>query len=326
MLFRIQALILASSFALTTVSDVSATVIFKEDFEDTCIINSQTERCWDAEDHKRDETGSNPLQQFWSNVFKFSQMQYEFAGRVVSYLDGGIKPRKGSGAMRFTWQQNKYDPDDDNNTKKAHLWTNWESPSVKGQSRWYGFSMYMPSRNNLRDSDSSPYSFSMAPDNEPEILVQWHGKPNQTEYANGNLYPPLSMKHKGNTIYFEWWYDSNETTTKPLSGDSGDGNNKFYDPVGAVYDKWVDWMFYVRWNPNGSGLLEIHRKIIDPTTNTGEWVRILQLDNIRIGYNDDSDPQVGLGIYKYTARSDYSSRRVYFDEFTISTTQDEVKP
>jgi hypothetical protein len=309
MLFRIQALILASSFALTTASNVSATVIFEENFEDTCIINSQTERCWDAEDHKRDETGSNPLQQFWSNVFKFSQMQDEFAGRVVSYLDGGIKPRKGSGAMRFNWQKNKYDPQDANNTKKAHLWTDWEPSSEKGESRWYGFSMYMPSD-----------QLSMGYDNEPEILVQWHGRPNEAEYASGNLIPPLVMKHLKNSIYFELWYDSNETTTTPSL------EERFFDPMGAVYDKWVDWMFYVRWNPNGSGLLEIHRKIIDPATNTGQWVRILQRDNIRIGYNDRSDPHVGLGIYKYTGTSSHSRRRVYFDEFAIATTQDEVKP
>ena len=92
----------------------------------------------------------------------------------------------------------------------------------------------------------------------------------------------------------------------------------------ATLDQWIDFLIRIRWDYSGNGYLEINRKDQVPGAT---WQRIIKQESgVSIGYNDASDPNVGIGIYKHDAGrqyqagaplSDYYRRRVYFDEFRI---------
>lgn len=99
----------------------AAEVVFQDDW---------SSGFWDASDHKRASGGSDARGVLW----KMSQMQSNAAGAAVDTLEGGFAPRRGGHAMQFTWYRNQYHPGDDNNTKKAHLWSDWEYLTNTGDS------------------------------------------------------------------------------------------------------------------------------------------------------------------------------------------------
>ena len=208
--------------------------------------------------------------------------------------------------MQFTWRRDGYRPDDSNNTMKAHLWTPFENET--GTTRWYRFSMYLPSG-----------SGGMLADSEPEILAQWHGQPDR---ENGEPFriPTAALSHVDDRLVFYYFYDPLRISTED-SYQRG-GSVELGD---ATLDQWIDFFFRIRWDYAGKGYLEINRKDQVPGA---EWQRLIKQDGLNIGYNDASDPNVGIGIYKHDAGrrhqagkplSDYYQRRVYFDEFYVGT-------
>ncbi|MEM7627491.1 MAG: heparin lyase I family protein [Planctomycetota bacterium] len=287
--------------ALFSASAAHAWVIFADDW---------SSGYWNALDHKRASGGSNPAGVPWA----ISQMQTNAAGLAVSTLEGGFAPRKGSHAMQFTWYRSSFNPSDSNNTRKAHLFTDWEY--LYKTDRWYGFSMFLPSATN-----------GMADDSEWELLTQWQSR---RDVGAGEMsrIPPAAILHKDNRLVFKWYYDENVLS---FPGSQILGGQIEVGP--ADKDVWIDWLIRIRWDPDGNGILEINRK-----NSGGSWVRYIKQYGVAIGYNDISDPQLGIGIYKYDAEkryneagntstgSDYYRRRIYFDEVTIATTANEAKP
>lgn len=303
---------------------------WKEDFE---------AGCWRARKHKRSSGGScaNSDANEWLN----SQMQGEKSGLVVDrllYFEDGVwksaQPRKGNYAMRFRWTKSDFDMGDENNTKKAHLWTPFEF--TKKATRSYGFSIFLP---------SGPRH--MNPDSQDEILIQWKGYPrrNVPNLAPENWepfrVPVLSFKHVGSTLKAEYWYDARlwsrnaawmKAAGKTFKNRNGDyvswatwqPGEKDIDLGPATLNQWIDFTVKVTWDYDGSGYLEINRRDVDENGG-GTWVNKATRNGIRIGYNDISDPQVGVGIYKFsegnvgsdgrTLTSDYEGRQFYFDEF-----------
>ena len=277
----------------------SSVLVFQDNFETGC---------WRAFDHKRAEGGSCEAGVLWYN----SQMQSNAAGRVVQEVGEpavALPPRSGNHAMKFTWFRDGYRPDDSNNTSKAHLWSRFEFKT--NTTRWYSFSMFLPSG-----------SGGMDPDTEPEILVQWHGRPN---FENGEPFriPVAAISHLGSRLVFIYHYDPAEmsTVSSPQRGGSIELGQ-------ATQDQWIDFLIRVRWDPQGDGYLEINRK---DQVEGASWQRLFkQTNGVKIGYNDISDPNVGIGIYKHDAGkrhrngeplSDYYRRQVFFDEFRIGNEQ-----
>ncbi|MEM8738676.1 MAG: heparin lyase I family protein [Planctomycetota bacterium] len=290
----------AAAAAFLTGTAAPATVIFSDDW---------SSGHWYALDHKRASGGSNSAGVPWA----MSQMQSNAAGKAVTTLEGGYAPRKGSHAMQFTWYRNQYKPSDPNNTKKAHLWTDWEY--LVHTDRWYGFSMFLPSG-----------GAGMGSDSQWEILAQWHARPS-VGYEPSRI-PPAAILHVRDRLVFKWYYDRNWISTN--SSQILDGQLE----VGSA-DKnvWIDWLIRIKWSWNNDGVLEINRK-----NAGGSWVRYIKSYTVNIGYNDQSDPNLGIGIYKFDASkrynevgntstgSDHYRRRVYFDEVTIATSSAEAKP
>lgn len=125
--------------------------------------------------------------------------------------------------------------------------------------------------------------------------------------------------HLGDRLVFKYYYDANRISTA--------GSVKLGGQVelGKVtLDQWIDFTVRIRWDYNGGGYLELNRKDRVPGAT---WERIFkQTNGISIGYNDVTDPQLGIGIYKFDAGrqyknnqplSDYYRRRVHFDAIRI---------
>lgn len=289
--------------------------------------------CWHARTHKRDSTGSCSSGPEWLG----SQMQAANSGLVVDellYFEDGewknAKPREGNYAMRFRWTKDRYDMSDDNNTKKAHLWTPFEF--TRGATRSYGFSMFLP---------SGPAH--MSPDSESEILIQWKGypdlRPANAKHKEPFRVPALSFKHTGENLTMEYWFDQRWMSRtsdwiKTYGENWIDINNElsnwftwqrghdeeFIDFGKVELNKWIDFTVKVTWSPEGNGALQVRRKYQDELSYT----TLYDTSGIHIGYNDASDPNVGVGLYKYTASSNYRGRQFYFDAFKFGKSSDDI--
>lgn len=139
-------------------------------------------------------------------------------------------PREGKYSVRFEWQAANYEKGS-NTSKKATLLTAKE-PTCR-EERWWGFSMYLPSK-------------GMEKDSKPEILVQWHSTPDKGEAWTN---PPLSFSNSNDQLSVSWIYD-----TRALTPDGW----RDWDRKGARLgptpkDRWVDLVFHIKWDPWGQG-------------------------------------------------------------------------
>lgn len=164
---------------------------------------------------------------------------------------------------------------------------------LAGNEYWYGFSVYLPS-----DYVADPIW---------EIVAQWHSAPDNSKEADQGLNPPISL-HTEDGI----WMVSTIWDSKPVSLRGKYDGGREYE-LGA-YDKgrWTDWVFHVKWSPNQSGLLQVWKDgdlIIDKAGP--------------IGYNDQTDPFMKVGMYKgWASRKDppgnVSTRTIYHDEIRVA--------
>ena len=196
-----------------------------------------------------------------------------------------LRTRAGQQAMRFSFEVNKYDGT--NQSAHTELATN---PLPEGETeRWYGYSVYMPSD-------------SMANDPEPVIFSQWHGYPDD---GVSHTVPPLCSTLKGdNEISLAYTASSKpivEVMQTPTS-------SKVISMGTAQYDRWVDYVVHVRWDPTGTqGLLQV-------------WQGgVLKVDehNIAIGYPEKRQPYWKIGVYCWSGKSKYKERVLYYDEARI---------
>ena len=214
-------------------------------------------------------------------------MQADYSGQAVT-----APARAGGRAMRFEWRPvgvRKVGSAIDNASKKAHL--NGYAASGQ-QDRWYGFSTYFPAT-------------GMAPDSFPEIITQWHETPDFSLGENWRT-PPAAMVVRNDQLSFGWKYDR-----RPVTPDLGQNLPSQGVSLGAVpKDRWVDFVFHIKWDPFGHGVVQVWmngRQVADRT-------------NVSVGYNDALTPFFCIGVYKYGSVAPYSqhsSRVIYFDEVRI---------
>jgi len=193
--------------------------------------------------------------------------------------------RSGQQAMRFSFQKDKYD----GNNQSAHteLAT---APLPEGEDeRWYGYSVYMPSA-------------AMANDPEPLIFSQWHGYPDD---GVSHTVPPLCFTLKGDNDVELAYTASSKPITKVMQTPT---SSKVTIVGKAQYDQWVDYVVHVKWDPTGKeGVLQV-------------WMNgVLKVDehNIAIGYPEKRKPYWKIGVYCWSGKSKYNERVLYYDETRV---------
>lgn len=254
--------------------------------------------CWNATTVRGSRTGSceNPVNKpLWLG----SQMQTNAAGRVVNFT--------GSKAMRFIWDKNYYKPLvgnttalENNTSKKAHLWTEFESG--RNKTRSYYFSIYAPKDNFSSDEGDEGFL--------AEIVSQWKGYPNRSKNEPYNL-PVLALKAYRGKWVLEGFYDEKEVT--PLGGLKASFPRKYLDNIAK--DKWTDFHVRVKWSCcSDEGYVLVQSRVRGKTA----WETKFKSTDIKIGQNDVLDPNWGIGIYKYNGNSNFRKRIVYFDDILVT--------
>ena len=195
--------------------------------------------------------------------------------------------REGKYAIRFEWRAENFKGS--NVSKKASLFSGRE-PTAK-EERWWGFSLYLPAQGMEKDSQS-------------EILAQWHETPDKGEPWRN---PPLTLSHNGGNLQVSWLYDRRKITPPPPW--KWDRTTVKIGP--APKDRWIDWVWHIKWDPFGKGVLEV-------------WMdgkKVVDARDISIGMNDERGNYAGIGLYKYSGKSDHAARVIYFDEVRAGSAQ-----
>lgn len=241
---------------------------------------------WNAANNSGDSTGIVKDAPLW----KQSQMQGPQSGIAVNN-----PVRSGKYALKFEWQAALYSGS--NTSKKAHL--NYFSPDTSILERWYGFSVYFPSD-------------GMETDSMPEIFAQWHARPDFEEGEGWHGCGPVAnLKIQNDTISASWHGTSKRVLCSCRSKQPGCGydqlerGGKILGPVPK--NQWVDFVLYFDFNPFGGGAMVV-------------WMngdKVVDEQNIAVGYNDSEGPYLCIGIYKYTGHSEHEKRILYFDEVRI---------
>lgn len=196
--------------------------------------------------------------------------------------------RSGTYAMKFEWRASDYNGE---NGSKHTEFSNEPLPADE-QERWYGFSVFLP--------DSG-----MQKDSEPEIIAQWHQSPDRSEGETwSGAGPPVALSLQNGILGLSYKWDTRRIIVK------GDGVKIKSSGAGlgiAPLNRWIDFVFHIKWNSFGNGILQVwqdNKLVVDKT-------------GIAIGYNDNRNPYWKVGIYKYSGKSNHASRSVYYDEIRI---------
>lgn len=229
-------------------------------------------------------------------------------GRISTFWHGELRTptaaliatdqtREGKRSLRFSWKPTQYDGT--NPTMHSELATD---PLTNGETeRWYGYSVYMPSA-------------TMANDKEPIIFSQWHGVPDP---GFSDTVPPIAFwLTPENTITMAY-----RASYKPiLTLLQHTTSQKIMNLGAAPFDRWVDYVVHVKWDPTGKkGLLEVWQ----------DGRLIVNEQNISIGYLQVSKPYWKVGIYAWTGKASHAERTLLYDDIRIgdaSATYDDVKP
>lgn len=208
----------------------------------------------------------------------------------------GDMHRSGKKAMRFSWKPSQINGTND----MLHSELATAALPVGDVERWYGYSSYMPSS-------------SMANDDQTTIVSQWHGIPDP---GFEDSVPPLCIEVKSNQLKL-WYAASNVQIVKPLQNPT---SNKRMDLGTAIYDRWVDYVVHVKWDPTGkTGILEIWQ----------DGKQIVNEQGISIGYPQQRKPYWKIGLYCWMGKATYAEKNIYYDEARIggpSASYDTVKP
>lgn len=196
--------------------------------------------------------------------------------------------RAGTHAMKFEWRVNDFDGK--NGSKHTEL-ANEPLPAGE-QERWYGFSIFLP--------DSG-----MKNDAEPEIISQWHQSPDKNEGETWTgAGPPIALSVKNGKFGISYKWDTRRII---LKGDGVPIKSSGITLENAPKNSWIDFVFHIKRNSFGNRILQVWQNDSLVVNKIG----------IPIGYNDNRNPYWKLGIYKYSGKSDYTSRSLYYDEIRI---------
>ncbi|QNF34721.1 heparin lyase I family protein [Adhaeribacter swui] len=150
---------------------------------------------------------------------------------------------------------------------------------------WYGMSLYMPSGNWQTEKDGDGW----------DIITQFHGTPDS---GDGSRVPPISMSVIQGRLVLTVNYSSKRYNKNP------DGRKRF-DLGPVVKDKWVDFVYHIKYSYKSDGKLELWKNGSKVVSYTGPNT-----------YNDAVTPYLKMGVYK--RNWDYVSKRViYVDDVRI---------
>lgn len=170
-----------------------------------------------------------------------------------------------------------------------------------GGEYWYAFSSYIP-RNWVRDP-------------EPEIIAQWHGRPDK-HLGEANRSPPLAIRIQGDSYIVDRRWDSTLITPRKRKKRYSGEEYIAVGPISGDLGKWTDWVVHVKWSyrDEAEGMLRI-------------WKNGHQIVE-RVGpncFNDEAGgPYFKIGVYKWRWKNPPKDKRfatdhrvIYFDEVLI---------
>ncbi|WP_297381985.1 polysaccharide lyase [Spirosoma sp.] len=205
--------------------------------------------------------------------------------------------RSGKKSLRISWMLSQVDGT--NKMKHSELSS---KPLDNGETeRWYGYSSYMPSS-------------SMADDDQTVIVTQWHGQPDP---GFEDTVPPVAISvEPGNKLQLVY-----RAMNKPIVRSMQGPTSQVYKDLGAaIFDKWVDYVVHIKWDPIGyKGILQVWQN--------GELK--INEQGIQIGYMQELKPFWKAGLYCWTGKSKYAEKVIYYDEMRIGNAiagYDAVKP
>ena len=193
--------------------------------------------------------------------------------------------RAGKHAARFEVRK---DQPNVSNSKRAEIKLGSVPPESE---RWYAFSILLPEGHRADPST--------------EIVAQWHAVPDFDEGETWRT-PPLALETEDGSWKIHRRWDARTVT--PDNTPEG----KATDTIGPCEEeKWVDWVFRVKWSWKEDGLIEVWKD--------GEQVLRHEGPN---AYNDEYGTYFKMGIYKWLYKIDPencpSARRVvYIDEVRV---------
>jgi hypothetical protein len=187
--------------------------------------------------------------------------------------------RSGRRALELTLARTGADGKPDHRTD---FWIRGMSKHFQmGQVYWYGFSVRFPG--------------DWEPDTQAELFVQWIGG------AGGA--PPLAIYVRGDAYHITKRWGAGDDAAKVL----------WTGPVTPDRDKWVDWVFQVRWSNGPDGFVRVWKDGQAVADDAGPNMSPAELA-----------PYFKFGIYKWPwkgsekdAPSKVTRRTLYFDEIRI---------
>jgi len=203
------------------------------------------------------------------------------SGEIVSY-----PTRAGNHAAKFTLYKN--DPIVQEG-KRAEL--KRYSLDRMGAEYWYKFSIYIPN--------------DWVEDTVPEIVTQWHDRPDYWFGESGKR-PPLSLSINNNT-----WRIGNVWDAKLVTKGNNIAGKEVLWSGAFKRGVWTDWVFHIKWSFKADGLIEVWKDSIPIVNKRGPNT-----------YNDLLSPYFKVGLYKYLWKSSKSTspvnkRVIYFDEVRV---------
>ena len=181
--------------------------------------------------------------------------------------------------------------------------TNGDFPGMYatiGEEYWYGFSVFLPS--------------GFVTDSSPEIIAQWHGKPDVGEdFRSPNVALGINGANYTLTIYADSKAITGASGTAPDSARYTRAENvtAFTASVAPTINKWTNWVYHVKWAYDGTGFLTIYQ----------DGVSVYSETNTETCFNDDVGPSFKMGVYKWPwdggALTTTDTRLYYHDNIRI---------
>lgn len=152
-----------------------------------------------------------------------------------------------------------------------------------GEDRWYQFSVYLPD--------------GWEPNEENEVVAQWHSSKDVIFFEKGGRGPPLALRIVEDRWRLTYGWDA-DLISKP-------GRKAIYPLWVEKLEtgKWIDWVFRVRWSYKEDGLIEV-------------WKNGLQIVK-HVGPNTYNDIR---GVYwKIGSYHPGQKRSIYLDEVKVGS-------
>jgi hypothetical protein len=235
-------------------------------------------------------------------------------GATLVTASGGGPVRTGEYALRIKLEDDDLDP---SGKSRSELRPRSDPGELSyradfGVPHVYTFSIYLP-------ADWLPDA--------PEIVAQWHGKPDEDESGEDIeplRSPPLALRMTYledpplSGIYVPAWNVVVHWDDLPVTAEDESSVNlvTIVLPIDASPDlgQWVDWRFEVTWDwdPAGTGVVRVEKD--------GEPLALYVGPN---AFNDDTGPNSKIGIYKWNwpPMTNVDLRVAYYDDVRIERTE-----